>query len=203
MKQTSNNQHFECNISECYSNGLTEKRERAMSGYYDTAEVTAIGIGRFADEVEAFNHRCGNKSVDADSTLEEVFAAAKQQGSIILEEVYEILAAVESQDETALKDGIIDTLYTAIRLLSLFGDRYNLAHGMFKVAENNNLKYTTDPNVAEEWMKNYLLMNPENPDGVYLNKKTTIHGKSFYCLKDKNGKVRKWIGFPSVDLSGV
>lgn len=150
----------------------------------------------FESEISFFNLACGNKPITTQDSLDTTCNAALQQGKIILEEVKEFIKAAEDGNEEELKDGIIDILYTSLRLVSLFEQRYNIDEGMKVVAENNNLKFTEDELLAAEWLRN-------QPDNIKVNK-SAIPGwpdDIFYCLKDENGKVRKWKGFPKVDLS--
>lgn len=155
-----------------------------------------MNIEDFESEISFFNLACGNKPITAQDSLDTTCNAALQQGKIILEEVKEFIKAAEDGNEEELKDGIIDILYTSLRLVSLFEQRYNIDEGMKVVAENNNLKFTEDELLAAEWLRN-------QPDNIKVNK-SAIPGwpdDIFYCLKDENGKVRKWKGFPKVDLS--
>lgn len=155
-----------------------------------------MNIEDFESEISFFNLACGNKPITTQDSLDTTCNAALQQGKIILEEVKEFIKAAEDGNEEELKDGIIDILYTSLRLVSLFEQRYNIDEGMKVVAENNNLKFTEDELLAAEWLRN-------QPDNIKVNK-SAIPGwpdDIFYCLKDENGKVRKWNGFPKVDLS--
>ena len=154
-----------------------------------------MNIEDFESEISFFNLACGNKPITTQDSLDTTCNAALQQGKIILEEVKEFIKAAEDGNEEELKDGIIDILYTSLRLVSLFEQRYNIDEGMKVVAENNNLKFTEDELLAAEWLRN-------QPDNIKVNK-SAIPGwpdDIFYCLKDENGKVRKWKGFPKVDL---
>lgn len=155
-----------------------------------------MNIEDFESEISFFNLACGNKPITTQDSLDTTCNAALQQGKIILEEVKEFIKAAEDGNEEELKDGIIDILYTSLRLVSLFEQRYSIDEGMKVVAENNNLKFTEDELLAAEWLRN-------QPDNIRVNK-SAIPGwpnDIFYCLKDENGKVRKWKGFPKVDLS--
>ena len=155
-----------------------------------------MNIEDFESEISFFNLACGNKPITAQDSLDTTCNAALQQGKIILEEVKEFIKAAEDGNEEELKDGIIDILYTSLRLVSLFEQRYSIDEGMKVVAENNNLKFTEDELLAAEWLRN-------QPDNIRVNK-SAIPGwpdDIFYCLKDENGKVRKWKVFPKVDLS--
>jgi len=115
-----------------------------------------------------------------------------------LEEAKELLKACEEQNEQEILDGSIDVLVTSLRLLSLLGKRYDLMKAAELVMENNHLKYTTDASLANKWAM--------NPDGSWsgLNIIPTCKGVNntiYYCLKDDNDKIRKWHGFPKVELN--
>lgn len=153
-----------------------------------------MNLEDFESEISFFNLACGNKPITTEDTLYTTCKAALQQGKIILEEVKEYIKAAEEGDEEELKDGIIDILYTSLRLVSLFEQRYDIEAGMEVVAENNNLKWTESFLIAQHWLQGM-------PESIKVNKSVISDGAVYYCLKDENGKVRKWQGFPKVDLS--
>lgn len=157
-----------------------------------------MNIDDFEVEISFFNAACGNSPVTKRDTLDITCKAALQQGKIILEEVKEFIKAAEEKDEEELKDGIIDILYTSLWLVSLFKQRYDIEAGMDAIAENNNLKFTDDELLAAEWLRN-------QPENIKVSKSVVPgwYDEVFYCLKDENGKVKKWAGFPKVDLSGM
>ncbi len=143
--------------------------------------------------VKQWNARCGNTSCTKDSTLEEVVSYTLPQAKVILEEVKELLAALEDRDETEIKDGVVDVLFTSLRLVSLLKNKYDIFGMAEKVCDNNDLKYTTNEVEICEHDK----WDVEGTDIC----EATVEGVKYYCLKDENGKVRKWKGFPKVELS--
>jgi hypothetical protein len=70
------------------------------------------------------------------------------------------------------------------------------------VCENNSLKYTTSLDLATRWLeehkKSSLTLGIPRDLHICI---TEVDNETYYCLKDGAGKVRKFIGFPRVDLS--
>lgn len=148
-------------------------------------------LNKMSKDIAKWNQRCGNFDVEKDTDSFEIFYAVKKQLEQVLEEVQEGIDACEEDDEQGMLDGIIDVLYTALRLKSLVEKRYDIMAGCKAVVDNNKLKITKDEEEAADW---YV---PED----YQRVATTIDGVQWWCIKDDNDKIRKWAGFPKVDLS--
>lgn len=155
--------------------------------------VNEYSLKKFEKDIRKFNERCGNVDCTPEMSLAETCSAVLPQAKVILEEAKELLKACEEQDEQELIDGAVDTCVTTLRLLSLLGKRYDLMKAAELVMENNHLKYTKDIEQAEQWVV-------ASPPDIY-GESSKSGGKNYYYLKDLNGKIRKWPGFPKVELN--
>lgn len=158
--------------------------------------VNEYSLKKFEKDIRKFNERCGNVDCTPEMSLAEVCSATLPQAKVILEEAKELLKACEEQDEQELIDGAVDTCVTTLRLLSLLGKRYDLMKAAQLVMENNHLKYTTDVMLANKWA-----MKLDGSWSGFSIITTEQKGTLYYCLKDQNGKIRKWEGFPKVELN--
>ena len=150
-------------------------------------------LKKFEKDIRKFNERCGNVDCTPEMTLAETCSTVLPQAKVILEEAKELLKACEEQDEQELLDGAVDCCVTTLRLLSLLGKRYDLMKAAQLVMENNHLKYTDDVKLLEQWVV-------ASPPDIY-GESSESSGKKYYYLKDLNGKIRKWPGFPKVELN--
>jgi hypothetical protein len=64
-----------------------------------------------------------------------------------------------------------------------------------RVAENNNSKFTTDCDVAQQWA--------DGVDFMVKIEEAVVDGVSYFCLRDNNGKIRKKADFVSVELGDL
>ena len=97
-------------------------------------------------------------------------------------------------------DAVVDVLYTSLRLVSLLEKRYDVMAGCKAVAENNALKYTESKYRVHQWQ----MQKKEQGNDCEVVATDVIMGYeygTFYCIKNANGKVLKYDGFPNVDLS--
>lgn len=150
-------------------------------------------LKKFEKDIRKFNERCGNVDCTPEMSLAETCSTVLPQAKVILEEAKELLKACEEQNEQELLDGSIDVLVTSLRLISLLGKRYDLMKAAELVMENNHLKYTDDVKLLEKWVV-------ASPPDIY-GESSKSGGKNYYYLKDLNGKIRKWPGFPKVELN--
>ena len=120
-----------------------------------------------------------------------MWEALSRQVAIIQSELTELETAIAGRDKVEMLDGIVDVLYTSLRLVGLMEERYDVIEACRRVAENNALKYRTYPFKASEI-----------PEGCH---QVVVEGRygNTYCLKDAAGKVRKYNNFPKVDLSDL
>jgi phosphoribosyl-ATP pyrophosphohydrolase len=152
-----------------------------------------MNIFDIEQHIKQWNDRCGNVPCNKQDTLDDVVRKVIPQANCILEEAKELVAALEDKDETEIKDGVADVLFTSLRLVSLIGDKYDLFDILNKVCDNNDKKYTT---IERDFVYDDKWDVPNTFDVV-----TVIDGVSYYCLKNENGKVVKPKNFPKVDLS--
>ncbi len=150
-------------------------------------------LKKFEKDIRKFNERCGNVDCTPEMSLTDTCATVLPQAKVILEEAKELLKACEEQNEQEVVDGAVDVLVTSLRLLSLLGKRYDLMKAAELVMENNHLKYTDDVKLLEQWVV-------ASPPDIY-GESSERGGKKYYHLKDLNGKIRKWPGFPKVELN--
>lgn len=135
------------------------------------------------EEVKIFNKIAGNlDNVTVDSL--------EAQMKVVVEEVKELQDAFDSQNATELLDGACDafvTLSGLMQKMEIAGFKVDKA--LQRVNENNMEKYPTEMPCAHA--------------SAYIEKGWTItYNNEFDCyvLKDQNGKIRKPIGFQSVDI---
>lgn len=152
----------------------------------------SYSLKKFEKDIRKFNERCGNIDCTPEMSIDETCATVLPQAKVILEEAKELLKACEEQNEQEILDGSIDVLVTSLRLLSLLGKRYDLMKAAELIMENNHLKYTDDVKLLEQWVV-------ASPPDIY-GESSESGGKKYYYLKDLNGKIRKWTGFPKVEL---
>lgn len=148
-------------------------------------------LKKFEKDIRKFNERCGNVDCTPEMTLAETCDAVLPQAKVILEEAKELLKACEEQNEQELLDGAVDCMVTSLRLLSLLGKRYDLMKAAELIMENNHLKYTDDLLLVQSWLAGT----------TYKMSGTVVKDVKYYCMKDDNGKIRKWAGFPKVELN--
>jgi phosphoribosyl-ATP pyrophosphohydrolase len=148
-------------------------------------------LKKFEKDIRKFNERCGNVDCTPEMSLAEMCSTVLPQAKVILEEAKELLKACEEQNEQELIDGAVDTCVTTLRLLSLLGKRYDLMKAAQLVMENNHLKYTDDLLLVQRWLAGT----------TYKMSSTVAKDVKYYCMKDDNGKIRKWQGFPKVELN--
>lgn len=163
-----------------------------INGYVEFTD-NDYTLKKFEKDIRKFNERCGNVDCTPEMTLAETCSTVLPQAKVILEEAKELLKACEEQNEQELLDGAVDCCVTTLRLLSLLGKRYDLMKAAELVMENNHLKYTDDVKLLEKWVV-------ASPPDIY-GESSKSGGKNYYYLKDLNGKIRKWPGFPKVELN--
>ncbi len=161
--------------------------------YTDRFELVPDGysLKKFEKDIRKFNERCGNVDCTPEMSLADTCATVLPQAKVILEEAKELLKACEEQNEQEILDGSIDVLVTSLRLLSLLGKRYDLMKAAELVMENNHLKYTDDLLLVQSWLAGT----------TYKMSGATVKDVKYYCVKDDNSKIRKWGGFPKVELN--
>lgn len=163
----------------------------AFAFRFEHTGETDYTLKKFEKDIRKFNERCGNVDCTPEMSLAEACSTVLPQAKVILEESKELLKACEEQDEQELIDGAVDVLVTSLRLLSLLGKRYDLMKAAELVMENNHLKYTDDLLLVQSWLAGT----------TYKMSSVIVKDVKYYCIKDDNGKIRKWTGFPKVELN--
>ena len=175
----------------------------------------------FEAAVVLFNRCCGSKVCSDEYTTEENLAIIRKQARIIQEEINELALAMIDGDKVEMIDAVADVTYTVAWLGRMDVEDYiddsmkswltsineiiragvepisddQFMTALERVATNNAMKFTTDVALARQWESNSV-------EG-YKMSSVEVEGVIYYCLKDNNGKVRKWNDFPKVDLSDL
>lgn len=143
------------------------------------AERTGTSVGYNISKKELFKY-----SSDFHKKLEEE-AVTELWEAIILKDVEKLLDAYN--DTIVYSDQWGDALKKA---------GIDVVGAQEAVALNNELKYTTSSALVMDWFREH-----RNRGNIYTIYDTTIDGVTYYCLKDKNNKVKKPVGHPVVDLT--
>lgn len=145
-----------------------------------------MNIQKHYESVKVFNEVAGN--------LDNVTVASiEAQMKVVVEEVKELEKAFADKNGVELLDGACDAFVTVMGLLQqmeVAGFKVDEAIG--RVNTNNLMKFPSEITLAE----------------IVLYKERGWHSKynsKYSCcvLKDKNGKIRKPIGFQPVELSDL
>lgn len=139
-------------------------------------------------DTNEFNSIAGN---DTKLTKQDYEAQYK----VLVEEVYEIKEALDTDNIVELVDGVIDTLVVISGFVQkLENQGINMSKAMELIAENNLSKYTMNAYVADMSVADYKSKGIEVVSE--FNKEYCV-----YVLRDTNGKIRKPNNFKSVDIS--
>lgn len=146
-------------------------------------------------KVTQFNHAVNNAPSELDHVLLEQIA---NQCTFLLEEVLEMKEAALAGDWTSVLDAHADIRFVRDYLDDLCvaaGLKINKAFDL--VCENNSEKFSTSKELVEKWQEE---KDPSKLE-TYIAE-TEYDGTIYYTLRRKSdGKVQKYIGFPSVNLS--
>ena len=121
---------------------------------------------------------------------------------LLIQEVNELIDSIESYDILEIIDAVIDiqVYLDQIKIqLENAGISVNLAEVL--VCDNNDEKYSTSFEFIEakliEWQQN----DPWFAAKLRIEgNRNPLDGQFYYCLKDENNKVRKFVDFQKVDL---
>ena len=146
-------------------------------------------------KVSVFNHAVGNPpSLDKQELLRQI----ANQCTFLLEEVLEMKEAALAGDWLEIVDAHADIRFVRDYLDDLCvaaGLKINKAFDL--VCENNSEKFSTSKELVEKWQEE---KDPSKLE-TYIAE-TEYDGTIYHTLRRKSdGKVQKYIGFPSVDLS--
>ena len=147
------------------------------------------------DRVAKWNERCGKVPSKVGSN--EYWEALAQQAKRIAEEFNELVSAIENKNLEEVVDGGLD-LDVVVAGLNYLSDA-NYSDGINLVLENNDLKYSTNKDIVQNWLTYW----EDNGEDVYLSTSETDDG-TFYCVKrTDDDKVLKFARFPKVDLTNI
>lgn len=145
-----------------------------------------MDILRQYESVERFNDIAGNfDNVDV--------AAIEAQIKVVVEEINELKEAFYNKDAVGLLDGACDgfvTLMGLIQKMSVAG--FDVSEAIDRVNANNFEKFPSEITVSDA---EYYT---EQGWDVQVNEKYNS-----LVLKDVNGKIRKPLGFKSVEISDL
>lgn len=165
-----------------------------------TAMVTCLSVqvDQVVEECEEllFAEDTGNKIEIADGIIDVIFTTVNFNKIL---DILDVNGVDVSSDENT--EGLLDVVVDYFRTIN------NLDFGSFNIKDedllntakliaiNNEAKYTNDLHEAINW-------NVDLSDGLGTHIVCTEYdGKVWFCLKDKNGKVRKHKDFKKVDLN--
>ena len=143
-----------------------------------------------------FAERTGT-SVEYNISKKELFKYSLNFHKKLEEEaVTELWEAILLKDVEKLVDSFNDTVV----YVDQWGDTLKKAGidvvgAQEAVALNNELKYTTSHELVIDWY-----IKHRNAGNEYTIYDTEVDGVTYYCLKDKNNKVRKPLDHPSPSL---
>lgn len=114
---------------------------------------------------------------------------------LIKEEVDEIAEGIREDNEVEILDGAVDTLFVVlgfIQKLKMAG--FMTYEAMQRVAKNNLTKFPKDTETVLKSIEHY------REQGINC---TAEYNEEFDCyvIRDQNDKVRKPLGYKSVDIS--
>jgi len=137
-----------------------------------------------------FNMIAGNDQKITDQDFEDQF-------KVVVEEMKEFQEGHTDKDLVETVDGIVDNFVVLFGYMQKMQNRYGIdfAKAMDLIAENNLSKYPTDEQVAIDTVQMYKDQGLE----TYY----TFYPESLcYVIRDsKTNKIKKPVGFKSVDLS--
>ena len=165
---------------------MNQENEYQMTTEYNE-DYNEYTVDMFANECYLFNQIAGK---DKDCTWSNLW----EQFNLIDEEVGEIHEGLVSSNINEVVDGVIDTLVTTFGMVQKLQNLgIDMTNAMKLIAENNLEKF---PGVAE---------TAEETVAYYKNKGADVYSMYLpefkrYVIKDRNQKVRKPVGFESVNL---
>jgi len=150
----------------------------------------------FYQQTVDWNKKCGNKSLPAFTM--EFDKAFRLQTQLTLDEVSEVVEAIELNDYPEILKETCDVLFTCmymVDLLEMAGFDFEGAYQ--KVIDNNNGKvYNSFYEACASKEKLEL-----RDDTEYFIETNVVDGLAYYVVVRNDGKVMKPVGFIPVDLS--
>ena len=147
-------------------------------------------------EIINFNLQAGNR-FEAPKTFE-FYKALRNQLKLVQEELTEVVNAVEHQDDVEILDGIADVMVTMAWVFELAHQAgFEVDKAMRAVNENNSTKIFKSYIDAAKTAEYYA---DQGIEGMHVEE-SLVQGVPYYTARDQNKKIRKPIGFKSVELS--
>lgn len=152
--------------------------------------------------IRTLNGCCGN---GREGFLhEKTFEILKNQALRVLEEIKEVIEAIDNKDRKEILKEASDVIVT-VDGLTLLVDKLigEIGAATLEVCKNNDLKYTGDREVAEEWLEHHNSnYNPDQIKETYYISESEFEGGVWYCVKrESDHKFVKPPRHPKVDLS--
>lgn len=159
--------------------------------------------------VNLFAKRIGSSigkpiDVNKQKLIEELspFVLPRSDGKagLLVEEVLELTEAIECKDVVKVLDAVVDIeyfLHQMIAWLEKSGIDYKEACD--RVCNNNDDKYSTSLEFIQAKLIEWQVNDPWFAERLHIAE-NFVDGETFYCLKDDNDKVRKFVDFEGVEL---
>lgn len=143
--------------------------------------------------VQEWNLKCGRKPEQIGSP--EFWESMLAQGHMLVEEAKEFLKAAQECDLTELLDAQADV--QVVLDGAIYGSQQDHDGAMEAVCLNNDLKYTTSPDIAAKWLPEI-----EEAKGVKCKiVESMFKGVVYYSVHSLDtGKIMKPVGHPKVNL---
>lgn len=135
---------------------------------------------------------------------EDLFAALAPLRELLLQEVdTEFLESIKLNWVEGALDDFGDTMVYMWQWHSLMKRMgIDVEGACAAVCDNNSWKYTSSWGLAAKWLQEHK--DSARLAGTACDMRicvTEVDNEMYYCLKDDTNKVKKWLGFPTVELS--
>ena len=159
--------------------------QRTMENNKDINMNRKEAVIHLFENVEMFND-----VVNKPNTIDTL----KEKHKIATEEILELRDALDKNDPIEILDAVVDSLYTVLAFFkSCEAIGYDVKGAILAVCENNSTKFVKTATEAEMSVRHYQSQGIECKS-VYNEK------YDCYSIVDGNGKVRKPLGYKSVEL---
>ena len=147
------------------------------------------------ERVSEWNMKAGNtlEAVGSDSYFDNLFNQAQR----VAEELNEFFEAISKRDIEGVVDAGLDLDIVVAGVNYLSGVHY--ADGINAILENNDLKITTDEQVAEKWAEFHTAQGVEVYVKDSYNDVTDI--RSYSVRRKSDNKILKYEDFPKVGIT--
>lgn len=157
--------------------------------------MQAFNFNKRYKEVVDFNLQAGN--VFHPGNTFEFWKAVQNQAKLVVEELNEVVEAIEANDNVELLDGLIDTHVTLAFMTELiFQAGFDVDKAFDLVNKNNSTKIFKSYTAAKETMEAY---EDKGIEGMHIEE-VVVSGVPYYTVRDANNKIRKPLDFVSVNI---